>query len=279
MAVDLQVREVGFHVVRRPFRADQEYANKLAQTVESFIDEIRLPREKLLGVGITMPGIVDEDQMRLTAAYTLGVQDLDIAALVNNIPYPIHLINDANAGGFAECWGQTGMEHMAYLSISRGVGGAILVSGVAYLGDRGRSGEFGHMCVHPDGPLCSCGRRGCLEACCSTARLSDNLGISLERFFQKADAGEQAYADMWETYLDALAIGIQDIHTALDCGIVIGGKLSVFLEERFDAIHRRLMGADAAYREKPYLSICRYHDRYNGIGAALYFIDQFIQRI
>lgn len=279
VALDLQVREVGFRVVQRPFRADREYADQLAQTIESFLDETKVPREKLLGVGITVPGIVEGDQARLTGAYTLGIQRLDVGTLVDRIPYPVHVVNDANAGGFAECWGRTGVEHMAYLSISRGVGGAILVSGVAYLGNSGRSGEFGHMCIHPDGAPCSCGRRGCLEAYCSTARLSDDLGLSLEQFFARVSAEEQPYTDLWESYLDDLAIGICNIHTALDCSIVLGGKLSVFLAERFDAIGCRLSDLDAAYRESPYLSVCRYHDHSNGIGAALYFIDEFIRQI
>ncbi|HIR85132.1 MAG TPA: ROK family transcriptional regulator [Candidatus Galloscillospira excrementavium] len=279
VALDLQVREVGFRVVQRPFRADREYADRLARTIEAFLDETGVPREKLLGVGITVPGIVDGDQASLTGAYTLGIRQLDIGALVSAIPYPVHLVNDANAGGFAECWGRTGVEHMAYLSLSRGVGGAILVSWVVYLGNSGRSGEFGHMCVHPGGAPCSCGRRGCLEAYCSTARLSDDLGLTLEQFFGRVSAGDPSCTGLWESYLDDLAIGICNIHTALDCGIVLGGKLSVFLAERFDAIGRRLSDLDSAYRESPYLSVCRYHDRSNSIGAALCFIHKFVDQI
>ena len=119
VALDLQVREVGFRVVQRPFRADREYADQLARTIEAFLDETGVPREKLLGVGITVPGIVDGDQASLTGAYTLGIRQLDIGELMSAIPYPVHLVSDANAGGFAECWGWTGVEHMAYLSLSR----------------------------------------------------------------------------------------------------------------------------------------------------------------
>lgn len=190
VALDLQVREVGFRVVQRPFRADLEYADQLARTIEALLDETGVPREKLLGVGITVPGIVDGDQASLTGAYTLGIRQLDIGELMSAILYPVHLVNDANAGGFAECWDWTGVEHMAYLSLSRGVGGAILVSWVVYLGNSGRSGEFGHMCIHPGGVPCSCGRWSCLEAHCSTAWLSDDLDLTLERFFSRVSAGD-----------------------------------------------------------------------------------------
>lgn len=126
---------------------------------------------------------------------------------------------------------------------------------------------------------CSCGRRGCLEAYCSTARLSDDLSISLEDFFQEITLGNAVYSALWERYLDDLAIGITNIYAALDCEIVLGGKLSRFMEENFDALDKRLRLLDPTYQEKPYLAICRYYDHSNGIGAALYFVDQFIRQI
>lgn len=279
VALDLQVRELGFKVVRRTFRADEDYAAELARTIEDFIDEVGLSRDRFLGVGITIPGIVDSGQEIITTAPTLGVRTLEAKSLIRHIPYPVHLVNDANAGGFAEWWDRTGVEHMAYLSLSRGVGGAILINGVAYLGVNSRSGEFGHMCIHPGGVPCSCGRRGCLEAYCSTARLSDDLGISLEQFFAGLAQGNGDYARLWEAYLDDLAIGVGNIHTTLDCGVVLGGKLSQFLSGHFDAIDSRLRRLDPNYQEAPYLSVCRYHDRSNGIGAALYFVDRFIRQI
>lgn len=279
VALDLQVRELGFRAFDLPFHAGEEYAVRLAQTVECFIDELALDREKLLGVGVSIPGIVDAAQQSVTTAPTLGVNRLDVRAIAQHIPYPVCLVNDANAGGFAECWGRSGVQDMAYLSLSRGVGGAIFTSGTAYLGASGRSGEFGHMCIHPGGVPCSCGRKGCLEAYCSTARLSDDMGITLEDFFQALSQGDDAFAALWAQYLDDLAVGILNIHAALDCQIVLGGKLSRFMEEKFDDIDGRLRRLDPSYQEAPYLSICRYYDHSNGIGAALYFVDQFIREI
>lgn len=280
VALDLQVNELGFRVIELPFHTGEEYFVRLSQTIECFIDELGLDREKLLGVGVSIPGIVDNDQQSVTTAPTLGVRKLDVRGIAEHIPYPVYLANDANAGGFAECWGRTsGVQHMAYLSVSRGVGGAILTSGTAYLGTDGRSGEFGHMCIHPGGTPCSCGRRGCLEAYCSTARLSDDLSISLDAFFQELSRGNASYSALWERYVDDLAVGIMNIYAALDCEIVLGGKLSRFMEENFDALNNSLCRLDPSYQEKPYLGICRYYDHSNCIGAALYFVDQFIRQI
>lgn len=280
VAVDLLLEELRFRTVDLPFRQNGEYARALAETVEEFIGSTGLDREKLLGVGVAVPGIVEEDGARLAAAPTLGVQTMEAGDLVGRISYPVHLVNDANAGGSAESWGRQDGAPMAYLSLGRGVGGAVLFSGGAYLGLSGRSGEFGHMCIHPDGELCACGRRGCLEAYCSTARISDELDMSLEEFFRSVEKEDPGCCRRWGRYLDDLALGIGNIHMALDCAIVLGGKLSEYLTgERLEALEARLGERDPGYREAPYLSICRYHDRANGVGAALYFIDRFLQTV
>lgn len=279
VAVDLRLEEIRFQVVDRPFRAGQEYARFLARTVEDFMTGTGLDRENCLGVGVTVPGIVEDGQKTIAAAPTLGVRRMDAPDLVGEIPYPVYLVNDANAGGHAESWGRTDGGPLAYLSLGRGVGGAVLLSGVAYLGVTGRSGEFGHMCIHPGGARCGCGRRGCLEAYCSTARLSDDLDLTLEEFFRGVDRGEADLKRRWETYLDDLAVGVGNIHAALDCPIVLGGKLSQYLTgERLAAVEARVAALDPE-GGAPYLSICRYHDRANGVGAALYFIDKFIQEL
>lgn len=277
VALDLTAKVLEFQTVKRSFTADEAYALALAATVEDFLDRAGLDRKRLLGVGVTVPGIVSADGAVIQLAPTLGVRDVDCRALLDHIPYPVHPVNDANAGGYAECWGKTGTASMAYLSLGRGVGGAILVAGQAYLGQDGRSGEFGHSCIHPDGLPCACGRTGCLEAYCSTARLSDELGLTLEEFFAQLKEGR--HAQHWERYLDDLTLGIRNIHVALDCPIVLGGKLSSFLPEYLPQLERRLGQSDPAYAGAPYISVCRHHDRANSMGAALWFVERFVGEV
>ena len=279
VAVDLRVRELGTRIVKRKFQADLDYAAHLEQILEGFLAQLKLDPAGLLGVGLTIPGTVDAEQQQITVAPTLGIHHVDARFLASRIPYPVRLSNDANAGGFAELWGREKESELAYLSLSKGIGGALLINGLPCLGDHARAGEFGHMCIHPGGRPCSCGRHGCLEAYCSSSRLSDELNVTLEEFFEGLEAGNAAFHRLWEVYLDDLSIGIANIHTMLDCQVVIGGKLSQFLTGRLDELVRRLEQRDPDCRETPYLSICRYHAQANGIGAALYFIDRFIRQI
>lgn len=279
VALDLLAQVLDFRAVVRPFRLEEDYAEGLARTLEDFIDAVGLDRARLLGVGVSIPGIVTSDETVIARAPTLGLKEVEVRRLTGHIPYPLHVVNDANAGGYAECWGKTRDETMAYLSLGRGVGGAILSSKGAYLGQHGRSGEFGHMCIHPGGAACSCGRRGCMEAYCSTARLSDDLGVTLEEFFARLDGGDPECTRFWETYLDDLTVSIRNIRMALDCPIVLGGKLSPFLAQRMDELDRRLRADSPDYVGASYLSICRYHDRANSMGAALHFIEDFIRQV
>ena len=279
VAINLLVHELAAQRVTKAFDPSEEYAIELQNLIERFIMENGIDPARLLGVGITVPGIVDNKQEIISNAPTLHIKHLSTKLLTDHIRYPVNLTNDATAGGFAEWWNRTDIGDMAYLSVGRGVGGAILIAGVPYLGHFSRSGEFGHMCIHPKGLKCNCGRLGCLEAYCSTSKISDDLGITLEQFFQSLEAGNQEYSQLWDSYLDDLVIGIRNINSTLDCGIVLGGKLSQFLAGHLTAIDQRLRETDPNYREVPYFSICRYHTQASGIGAALYFVDQFICQI
>lgn len=279
VAVDMCLQELAYQVLDRSFRADDEYALALAGDLEQFINENKLDRACLLGVGIALPGIIDRGQRTIRCAPTLSVKDMDTDILTRHIPYPVFLTNDANAGGFAEWWNRTGLDNIAYLSLGRGVGGAILINGAPYEGRHQRSGEFGHMCIHPGGRVCHCGKQGCLEAHCSTARLSDDLGISLEEFFSALDGGEEGYVRVWEAYLDDLAIGIANIYTALDCDIVLGGILTQFLIDRVAPLESRLSALAPFWEAGGHLHLCRYHNKSNSIGAALHFVDEFLTAI
>ena len=124
-----------------------------------------------------------------------------------------------------------------------------------------------------------CGRQGCLEAYCSTAVLSHDLGITLEEFFQSLEAGDETNSQLWDCYLDDLAIGILNIHTALDCTVVFGGQLSRYAQGRMREIEEKMSRKDAARDTSGYFQLCRYHEKSNGIGAALQFIDSFLSGI
>ena len=281
-AADLRGKELAFRKYSRPFAPTEDYRRFCLGTLEVFLDQLPLPRERLLGVGIALPGIVRRETGVVEMAPVLKLRDVPIGKLLQGLPYAAWVQNDASAGGAAERRLNprlAGAGAMAYLSLGEGVGGAILLRGGAYEGTSSRSGEFGHMCVAPGGRICSCGQRGCLEAYCSASRLSEDLGISLETFFQELRDGEQAYESLWQSYLEHLAMGVNLINTALDCPVVIGGAVAPYLEPDLEKLCRMVAERSAFGRGKDCVWLGRWGETANCIGGALHFIDQYVQSI
>jgi predicted NBD/HSP70 family sugar kinase len=121
----------------------------------------------ILGVGIGVPGAVDDQETGAVDAPTLGWQHLALGARLRAaLPVPVLVENDVNALAVAERLYGRGREHRNFLvvTIGRGVGAGLVVDGSVYRGTNGGAGEFGHFPVRTDGPRCSCGNSGCLEA-------------------------------------------------------------------------------------------------------------------
>jgi predicted NBD/HSP70 family sugar kinase len=118
------------------------------------------------GVGISLPGRVDLQTGRLLLATNLAWVDVDICAeLESSLGMKVYLENAANASLLSELWfGRLrGVRNAVLLTISEGIGAAVLADERLIIGHRGMAGEFGHICLDPDGPVCGCGARGCWE--------------------------------------------------------------------------------------------------------------------
>ena len=262
-----------------PFSNTAEYGARLAELIEVFLDENHLDRDKLLGVGLTLPGIIGPDQSTIEYAPTIGVHTSTPCRFTSAIPYPTLLDNDANCGGFGEWWNRTDQQSMAYLSLSRGVGGAILVGGQLYDGISHRAAEFGHMCLHPGGRRCECGRQGCLEAYCSAARISDDLDVTLEVFFQRLEQSNSPYQELWKNYLEDLATAVTTIHTILDCPVMIGGAVSQYLPPYRSQLAKLIRELDPLSDQTDFFTFCPSYSRSICIGAATRFLYDFVNQL
>lgn len=251
----------------------------IARELENFIDGNSIPRERLLGVGISLPGVINLEETKLLYAPTLGLRDIDLVSLRESIPYPTHVENDATSGGFAEWYNSRERNSIAYLSLAEGVGGTILVNGALHAGNSNRSGEFGHMCVEWNGKPCACGKRGCLEAYCSSLRFRDELGMDAEEFFFRLKEKDPKVIPLWNDYKKHLVMGIHNIRIALDCEVVLGGFLAEYLGPYLPELRSMLAEINPFDTQCSFLRIDR-HPRFGSIiGVAFYFIRDFIDSI
>lgn len=279
-AVDLRLNELAY---REAAFGDigrlSDGAGAVWDAFEAFLTDSGLPREKLLGVGITIPGIITPECDRIVAAPTLGLRDQPLCGLTEGTPYPVYIENDACSSGYAEWFVRGEHRNMAYLSLESGVGGAVLIGGAPYGGDNRRSGEFGHLCVEPGGLRCSCGQRGCLEAYCSTRRIKAQTGLCLGDFFEGVARHEPELEALWFDMLRHLAIGINNIHMALDCDVVLGGLLSEYLPPYLEALKRYVLAGCPFETDAGFVQLSTLRKHIAPLGAALHFIREYVNGI
>ena len=261
-----------------PFSLDDSYTRGLGEMVEQFIAD-NSAQDRLLGAGISLPGVVAEEKGVLDDSHILGVQDVPTAFFSRYIPYPCHFLNDANAAGLAEVYGTPDAGDLVYLSLSNSVGGAILNGGVLYTGAHLRAGEFGHNTLVPGGRRCYCGKEGCLDAYCSAWVLADYTEGKLADFFDRLRAGDPQLKQVWQEYLQYLAVAVNNLHMSFDCDVIVGGYVGAYLEEFGGPLRTLLEERNTFWRDASYLRFCRYKLEAAAVGAALMQVDQFIQNI
>jgi predicted NBD/HSP70 family sugar kinase len=123
------------------------------------------------GIGISMPGRVDPETQRLLLAPNLKWGDYDIkGAIEEQMQLQVELANAANACLLSELWSGRldGIRNAVLITVSEGIGGAILATGQIITSRSGLAGEFGHSPIDPTGPICSCGQHGCWEVFASS---------------------------------------------------------------------------------------------------------------
>ena len=137
----------------------------IADAVVELVAELSTGVE-VTAVGVAAAGFIDNERSTIYYAPNLSWRNEPFKAkLASRLGLPVFIENDANAAGWAEYrfGAGRGVKHMIMLTIGTGVGGAIIVDGRMIRGGFGIAAELGHINVVPDGVLCGCGQRGCLE--------------------------------------------------------------------------------------------------------------------
>lgn len=178
-------------LVTEEFKDGSKGLDAIAAEIEKICHQLGLNMNSLSRIGVGSPGPLDGGKLLKTANLPTW-EGLDLSAgLQLRTGRAVAVENDATAAAIGE-WifgAGKGLKHFVYVTVSTGVGSGIVVNGARYAGIQGNAGEIGHLVMKPEGRLCRCGRRGCLETLAS--------GTAIQR-----SAMEQAEAS---PYLKALA--------------------------------------------------------------------------
>lgn len=181
-------------------------------------------------IGIGVPGSYDPDAG--TTRFLTNVPGewagKPVAGVVGGaLGLTAYLVNDARAFGLAELrlGAGRGASSMIGLALGTGLGGVVVLNGFVHQGHDGTAGEIGHQTIEPDGPPCSCGNRGCLEAYVRADRIADRCGTeSAEEAVTRARAGDVRAAEGMAQIGRYLGIGIANMVSVFTPDrVVIGG--------------------------------------------------------
>ena len=227
--------------VRVPFdsaRGPEICIAQLAAQINLMLHQAHIPRAKVVGVGVGVPGPLAYASGRLVSPPAMpGWHDVPLRGLLEEaLGLRIFIDNDANFGALAEHhWGAArGCNDVIYVYLGNdGIGCGLILDGKLYRGDTGSAGEIGHLMIAEDGPACRCGTSGCLEAIASVPAIlkrAQALGLACREIGDLiclADGGNRQAIGLIEATGAHLGVALASIIDMLNPGcVIIGGVLS-----------------------------------------------------
>jgi predicted NBD/HSP70 family sugar kinase len=209
-----------------PEKALEELTSRIQQLIRS------RPGVSFDGIGISLPGRIDPRSQKLCFAPNLGWKDLDlITPLSQATGLDVNLENAANACALAEVWfgPNVDMRDLVVVTVSEGIGTGIIVNGQLLRGPSGMAGEFGHVTMDANGPLCGCGTRGCWEVMASNkaavryyleSREHDSAP-SIMDLIALAEQGDVQAVKALNTMADYLGRGLCMLATGLSPSVIV----------------------------------------------------------
>ena len=165
LVLNLQGNVIGNVITEKlKFRSDDNYRRKIGELYQRLVREMGLKEGEILGVGITVEGLTDNEGERVTCSFTEQMSDVRREELAKYIPVETRLFHDMTAAGYNQKL-KLG-QNVFYLSLNSSIGGTVLVQDEVYNGNHNRAGEIGHMVItEPENVVgtCGCGHQGCLE--------------------------------------------------------------------------------------------------------------------
>ena len=246
-------------------RTPEEVTADIGKAVLDTLDENGIALDQCMGVGVGMPGTVDQKRGIVRYSNNIRWENVPLAQeLGKYLPVPIEIANDADCAALGEAAAGAGREvqNMVMITLGTGVGGGVILDGRIFEGRLAGGCELGHMVIHENGELCTCGRRGCLEAYASATALirdtkramgedrnsclwelcgQDADRVTAEMVFAAAAQRDPAAKKVVDEFIRHLSIGIVNIVNIFRPeAVLLGGGISAQGRVLTDGINERL---------------------------------------
>ena len=226
----------------------KDAARRISLEIDDMINKAGVLREKVAGVGMGVPGMIDGERGIVVYADNLKWQNEPIAKYLEEYSgFKVKAVNDANAAALGEATFGAAKDYSdsVLLTLGTGVGGGIIINKKIFAGNRDAGAELGHMIIKADGRRCGCGLKGCLEAYASATALiketkrqmlkhkgSKMWEVGIENVngktsFDYAEAGDETARKVVDDYLKMLTVGLINVANIFrPQAIIIGGGIS-----------------------------------------------------
>ncbi len=280
-AIDLYGNTVYTDTIPLTYSNTAAYYQQITDKVKDFIDKNQYPENKILGVSIATQGITSPDNTTVIYGNIMNNTGMRLKDFSRHLPYPCHLEHDSKSAAFLELWNHPELDSAVVLLLNRNLGGAIITNHQIHQGRSMHSGTIEHICVNPDGPLCYCGNRGCLETYCSANSLEQASGMTIKEFFPLLrEKKSPQLIQIWEDYLKHLAFAMKNLNLVIDAPIIISGYLAPYFTEDDTDYLLRQINSMTPFELKEEQILVSTHGQYTpAIGAALFYVKEFIQSV
>ena len=280
-AIDLYGNTVYTDTIPLTYSNTAAYYQQITDKVKDFIDKNQYPEDKILGVSIATQGITSPDNTTVIYGNIMNNTGMRLKDFSRHLPYPCHLEHDSKSAAFLELWNHPELDSAVVFLLNRNLGGAIITNHQIHQGCSMHSGTIEHICVNPDGPLCYCGNRGCLETYCSANSLEQASGMTIKEFFPLLrEKKSPQLIQIWEDYLKHLAFAMKNLNLVIDAPIIISGYLAPYFTEDDTDYLLRQINSMTPFELKEEQILVGTHGQYTpAIGAALFYVKEFIQSV
>lgn len=280
-AIDLYGNTVYTDTIPLTYSNTAAYYQQITDKVKDFIEKNQYPEDKILGVSIATQGITSPDNTTVIYGNIMNNTGMRLKDFSRHLPYPCHLEHDSKSAAFLELWNHPELDSAVVLLLNRNLGGAIITNHQIHQGRSMHSGTIEHICVNPDGPLCYCGNRGCLETYCSANSLEQASGMTIKEFFPLLrEKKSPQLIQIWEDYLKHLAFAMKNLNLVIDAPIIISGYLAPYFTEDDTDYLLRQINSMTPFELKEEQILVGTHGQYTpAIGAALFYVKEFIHSV
>lgn len=280
-AVDLYGNTLYTNTIPFPYSNTPDYYKQVTDKIKEFIATNQYDEEKILGVSIATQGITSPDHSTVLYGNIMNNTGMILEDFSRYLPYPCYLEHDSKSAAFLELWKHPELDSAVVFLLNRNLGGAIITNHQIHQGSSMHSGTIEHICINPDGPLCYCGNRGCLETYCSANALEQAAGMNIKDFFSLLrEKKSPQLTQIWKDYLHHLAFAMKNLNLIIDAPIIISGYLApYFLEDDIAYLTKHINVSSPFALNKEQIFVGTNGQYTPAIGAALFYVNQFIHAI